>query len=161
MSDITDDPQQAATGPRPKSRFRPVALGLVAGAGLGGAAFYAVYSGLVLGPAPDATMQPQQMQDFAFIGIDPIILSLPPQSGARALRFAGQIEVTEGSHADMVRLHPRFVDLILLYLHAVEIEDLRQPAALIRLRSQILRRLQLIAGDGHIRDFLITEFVLD
>ena len=161
MSDVTQDPQHGAAGPRRKSRFKPVVLGLLAGAGLGGGVFYAVYSGLVLDPAPYSATPRQQVQDFAFIAIDQITLSLPPHSGARALRFAGQIEVAQGSHADMMRLHPRFVDLILLYLHAVNIDDLRQPAALIRLRSQILRRLQLIAGDGHIRDFLITEFVLD
>ncbi len=161
MSDITHDPQEGTGGARRKSKVKPVLLGLLAGAGLGIGAFFAVYSGLVLGPAPDAATPQRQVQDFAFIAIDPIILSLPPQSGARALRFAGQIEVAEGSHADMMRLHPRFVDLIHLYLHAVDMEDLRQPAALIRLRSQILRRLQLIAGDGHVRDFLITEFVLD
>lgn len=161
MSDITQDPAQTPDHSPRKLTVRGLIFGLLGGAVLGGGAFYAVYSGRVLNLLPELATSQQQVQDFAFIAIGPILVTLPQQSGARALRFAGQIEVAKESHAEMERLHPRFVDLIHMYLHAVDIDDLRQPAALIRLRSQILRRLQLIAGEGHVRDFLITEFVLD
>ncbi|TQM93595.1 flagellar basal body-associated FliL family protein [Roseinatronobacter monicus] len=158
MSEIADAPD--APGPK-KGRMLPLLLGLVGAALLGGGAFYAVYSGLVLSPNPKVQRAEYSPQDFDFVPIEVITISLPPQSGARFLRFAGQIEVAETSHSDMMRMQPRFIDLINTYLHAVDIDDLRQPAALIRLRAQVLRRLQMIAGEGHIRDFLITEFILD
>jgi flagellar FliL protein len=31
----------------------------------------------------------------------------------------------------------------------------------VRLRGQMLRRVQLVVGDGMVRDLLITEFVLN
>lgn len=126
-----------------------------------GGAFYAVYAGLVLAPAETPEIVEEKSADFNFVPIEVITISLPPQSGARLLRVAGQIEVADTSHPEMMRMQPRFIDLINTYLHAVDIDDLRQPAALIRLRAQILRRLQMIAGEGHVRDFLITEFILD
>jgi flagellar FliL protein len=157
MSDLADTTQAAATG----SKKMPLLLGLVGAAALGGGMFYAVYTGLVLPPSQKHPATPRAATDFSFVPIEVITISLPPQSGARFLRFAGQIEVAEASYQDMLRMKPRFIDLINTYLHAVDIDDLRQPAALIRLRAQVLRRLQMIAGDGHIRDFLITEFILD
>ncbi|MFL9503735.1 flagellar basal body-associated FliL family protein [Rhodopseudomonas palustris] len=39
-----------------------------------------------------------------------------------------------------------------------EIED---PSAMARLRAQMLRRVQIVTGEGRVRDLLITEFVLD
>ena len=144
-----------------KGKVMPLLLGLVGAAGLGGGVFFAVYTGVVLSPKQTLPAAAQAVPDFDFVPIEVITISLPPQSGARFLRFAGQIEVAEAAHEDMMRMQPRFIDLINTYLHAVDIDDLRQPAALIRLRAQILRRLQMIAGDGLIRDVLITEFILD
>lgn len=158
MSDITET---SAPPPSAKGKILPILLGLVVALILGGGAFYAVYAGLVLAPAETPEIVEEKSADFNFVPIEVITISLPPQSGARLLRVAGQIEVADTSHPEMMRMQPRFIDLINTYLHAVDIDDLRQPAALIRLRAQILRRLQMIAGEGHVRDFLITEFILD
>ena len=160
MSDLADTPEAAAPAATGGKKL-PLLLGLVGAAALGGGMFYAVYTGLLLPPSQKPPAAPRAASDFSFVPIEVITISLPPQSGARFLRFAGQIEVAETSYQDMLRMKPRFIDLINTYLHAVDIEDLRQPAALIRLRAQVLRRLQMIAGEGHIRDFLITEFILD
>jgi len=43
----------------------------------------------------------------------------------------------------------------------VDITDLQNPQGLDLLRGQMLRRLQTVAGEGVIRDLLITEFVLN
>ena len=32
---------------------------------------------------------------------------------------------------------------------------------LVRLRAQMLRRVQMVTGEGRVRDLLITEFVLN
>ena len=161
MSELAEPADAAATQSSKKGKLLPILLGLFGAATLGGGAFYAVYSGLVLSPNPQPAAPAQIAQDFKFVPIDVITISLPPQSGARFLRFAGQIEVAESSLEKMEHMQPRFIDLINTYLHAVDIDDLREPAALIRLRAQVLRRLQMIAGEGHVRDFLITEFILD
>ena len=37
----------------------------------------------------------------------------------------------------------------------------QDPAALPRLRAQMLRRIQVVLGEGKVRDLLVTEFVLN
>jgi len=43
----------------------------------------------------------------------------------------------------------------------VETKDLEDPLALVRLRAQMLRRVQMVTGEGRVRDLLITEFVIN
>ncbi len=47
------------------------------------------------------------------------------------------------------------------YLRAVEVRQLEDPSALLRLRAQMLRRVQIVTGEGRVRDLLISEFVLN
>jgi flagellar FliL protein len=47
------------------------------------------------------------------------------------------------------------------YLRAIDPAELDEPATLLRIRAQLLRRIQLVTGDGRVRDLLVTEFVLN
>jgi flagellar FliL protein len=47
------------------------------------------------------------------------------------------------------------------YLRALSIADLEESTALVRLRAQMLRRVQIVTGEGRINDLLIMEFVLN
>ena len=47
------------------------------------------------------------------------------------------------------------------YLRAVEVRDIESAAALTRLRAQLLRRVQIVAGQERVNDLLIMEFVLN
>ena len=98
--------------------------------------------------------------DVAFVAMEPIAISLKPGSGAKLLRFTGQLEVAPESAAEVAGLMPRVVDVLNTYLRAVEVRDLEEPAALVRLRAQMLRRVQVVTGEGKVRDLLVTEFVL-
>ena len=63
--------------------------------------------------------------------------------------------------AEVVLLKPRILDVMNGYLRAVEVQELADPHALVRLRSQMLRRIQIVTGEGRVRDLLVTEFVLN
>lgn len=158
QADTADSP--APEGRQKRSKL-PLIAGLVGAIALGGGSFYAVYSGMILAPqdSPRATASPDM--DFAHIPLENMTISLASSGTARLLRFSAQVEVGIASEAAMLRMQPRFLDIVNTYLRAVDPRDLEDPAALIRLRAQILRRLQVVAGDGHIRDFLITEFILN
>ncbi len=158
MAESTTD--DAAPAPA-KRRLLPLLIGLAGGLILGGGAFYGVQTGLLLAPADTSPRPSPVATDFAHIPVENITISLAPDSGARFLRFSAQIEVAKDSVAQMERLNPRFLDLINTYLRAVEVADMTEPAAIIRIRAQLLRRLQVLAGDGHVNDLLITEFVLN
>jgi flagellar FliL protein len=43
----------------------------------------------------------------------------------------------------------------------VSVTELQDPSTLVRIRAHLLRRIQLVAGDGRVRDLLVTEFVLN
>ena len=58
-------------------------------------------------------------------------------------------------------LVPRILDVLNGYLRAVEVAELGDANALVRLRSQMLRRIQIVTGEGRVRDLLVTEFVLN
>ena len=62
---------------------------------------------------------------------------------------------------EVTLLIPRILDVLNGYLRAVEVSELGDPNALVRLRSQMLRRIQIVTGEGRVRDLLVTEFVLN
>ena len=160
------DPAQAEGEPPKRKSKWPLIIGLVLMLGLGGGGFYATYSGLLLGgdgthaeaaaPGEDAVAV-----DAAFVPITPLVISLGDGGGARHLRFAAQLEVGKATQEAVTELMPRVLDVLNGYLRAVEVRELEDPTALIRLRAQMLRRVQIVTGEGQVRDLLISEFVLN
>lgn len=152
--------------PAKKSKL-PLLIGLVMALALGGGGFFAVYSGLILGhPEPHAGDDGAARHDpatetVAFVPLEPMVISLAPENGPRHLRFAAQLEVPPDAQEDVAHLSPRILDVMNGYLRAVDLSDVEDPASLIRLRAQILRRVQIVAGSGLVNDLLITEFVLN
>lgn len=153
-------PQEGA--PAPKRSRLPMILGLcLALAGAAGG-FYATFSGLIpFGSAPHAVSGPTPLPNVAFVPLDPLVVSLAPGSRSRHLRFVAQLEVEAAYRADVEKLKPRVMDLLNGYLRVVDSVEFEDPAALIRLRAQMLRRIQIVTGDGRVRDLLVTEFVLN
>ncbi|MBP7243370.1 flagellar basal body-associated FliL family protein [Amaricoccus sp.] len=143
-----------------------LAIGLVAALALGGGGFYAVWSGMVdpaalLAGGGHGAEKAGGDGSVAFVAMEPIMISLPPGASARHLRFAGQLEVEPAQAAEVASVMPRVVDALNTYLRAVDVRDLENPAALQRLRAQMLRRVQVVAGEGKVRDLLVAEFVLN
>ena len=98
---------------------------------------------------------------LAFVPVDPLVITLGSGEAVRHLRFTSQIEVA-GPHASEVQLLlPRIADVLNGYLRAVEVTELEDPAALVRIRAHLLRRIQIVTGEGRVRDLLVTEFVLN
>lgn len=99
--------------------------------------------------------------DIAFVPIDPLLISLGPAANARHLRFKAQIETPSKYASEVEALMPRIIDVLNSYLRAVEETDLEKPSALVRLRAQMLRRVQIVCGPSRVNDLLIMEFVLN
>jgi flagellar FliL protein len=160
MSEAPEKTGEAET-PRKKGKAGLV-VGLVAAVALGGGGFLAVSKGIVdpaglfggggggghasAGHGGGAAVA--LPADTAFVPMEPIAISLAPGSGSRLLRFTGQLEVAPESAAEVAGLMPRVLDVLNTYLRAVEVRDLEEPAALIRLRAQMLRRIQVVTGEG-------------
>jgi flagellar FliL protein len=89
-----------------------------------------------------------------------MIISMDSVPERRLLRFRAQLEVPKSYREDVIKVLPRVVDVLNSYLSALEVADLEDQAALTRLRAQMLRRVQVVTGQGRVNDFLIMEFVL-
>lgn len=158
----SDQPQDAAPKAR-KSRL-PLILGAVMALVGGGGGFYATYSGIVLGADDKATAQGDgiaSLPDIAFVPVEPMVISLGPASRNSHLRFTAQLEVASTHTAEVTLLLPRIMDVLNGYLRAIDVAEIEDPGALVRMRAHMLRRVQIVSGEGRVRDLLVTEFVLN
>jgi flagellar FliL protein len=162
MADVAAD---AAAAPAPASRRKPLLIGAALALVLGGAGFGAAYtgvlSGLVAGLAGGQDDSGLLPGDAVFVPLAPMVVSLGPLGNVRNLRVSATLEVPLAHQAEVTRLMPRLLDVLNGYLRAVEPAEFAEPGALIRVRAQMLRRLQIVAGEGRVRDLLLTEFVLN
>ncbi len=183
MTDATANAETNENAPAKSSKRTGMILGIILAISGAGGGFYAVNSGL-LGRA-DTSHETKShktgdhgsghgeshantaekhgnagLPDLAFVELDPIIISLHDLQSASHIRFSAQLEVTAQYQADVAHLKPRIVDLMNGYLRALHPSDFEDPLILSRLRSQLLRRVQILAGEGRVNDVLIMEFVL-
>jgi flagellar protein FliL len=156
---------EAAEGEAPKKRSKkPLLIGLVLALLLGGGGFYATYSGILMGGGEEHAEEdhaPGPLIGIAFVPLETIVISLGADSGSEHLRFTAQLEVVDTAAADVTTLAPRILDVLNTYLRAIDTASIEDPQAMARLRAQMLRRIQVVTGEGRVRDLLITEFVLN
>ena len=160
---MTDATVAEVEEPKKRSKL-PLILGVVLALAGGGGGFFAVSSGLILGADDHAEVEVAEadpLPQVAFVPMDPLLIGLPPGASARYLRFTGQLEVKTDKVADVQAMMPRIVDVLNDYLRLVSVADLQDPSRLLMIRAQMLRRVQLVVGDGRVKDLLIMEFLLD
>lgn len=166
MAKTAPVPADATDEAPPKRSKLPLLIGLVAALALGGGGFWVTWSGML--PLPGGKTEAkaegkeaaEATREVAFVALDPMVISLAPGARSRHLSFTAQLEVSKGNEAAVRQVLPRVLDVLNGYLRAVETADLENPAALVRLRAQMLRRIQMVTGEGLVRDLLVTEFVL-
>lgn len=148
----------------PASSRRPLLFGLLAAFALGGGGFYAGFSGLVplgSGTSAETDTPITPVRAGSYLPIDPITINLGSRSDSRHLRLLAQLEVVRGQESEVTRLMPRIVDVLNTYLRAIDLPEIDEPSALIRLRAQMLRRIQIVVGPGRVNDLLIMEFIFN
>jgi flagellar FliL protein len=169
---------QAVEQPAKSSKL-PLILGVVLALLGGGGGFFATYSGFfgLLGddsaaasahgeaPAAEAGRAPDpelaQGAAVSFVPLDPITINLGAPGASRHLRFSAQLEVPSARAAEVTHLTPRILDVINIYLRALDPHEIEEPSALVRLRAQMLRRIRIVAGPDAVNDLLIIEFVFN
>lgn len=174
---MTDAVADVETDGSAKKGKMPLIIGLVLAIAGAGGGFYAVQSGLLpfgntsapevahaAKEAPEGVDKGESAEDIAnlaFIEMEPIVITLRKASGLNQLRFRAQLEVTMADQAEVEKVLPRVVDVLNSYLRALELDDLTDPMALPKIRSQMLRRINIATGQGRVRDLLIMDFVLN
>lgn len=159
MSEATAADPAVAAPPR-RSSSRAILMALPVALLAGGGAFYVAWSGLLPIPAAQEPGLQAGAPAIAHVPLRGLVVTVGRPGAASQLIFSADIEVPAEAEREVSALMPRFIDVLNGYLRALEPEELQAPAALARLRAQMLRRLQIVAGEGAIRDLLIIEFVL-
>ncbi|MFC3612651.1 flagellar basal body-associated protein FliL [Lutimaribacter marinistellae] len=168
MTDATVEVQEPV-GKKGRMTVILAAILGIAGAGIG---YYAAVTGALpyvgggaskhdVGRAPSGDSGVAALPQVTFVDLSPIIVSLGDTGELLHLRFHAQLEVEDAHAQEVERMKPRIVDVINGYLRALEVTDLRDPLALSRLRGHILRRINIVLGEGRVRDILVMEFVLN
>ncbi|MEL6583944.1 MAG: flagellar basal body-associated FliL family protein [Pseudomonadota bacterium] len=163
MSDSAQSPgDEAATGSSP---IRALMLAAPVALLLGGGAFAVMFLDVLglQGGESAAAVSPYAVPDTAppvFLEIEQITLTVGAAHQPRMLRFSATLEVEEDEKSALEDVAPRIRDVLYTYLMALDPKVLESPAALVKMRAQMLRRVQLVAGPARVRDLLITEFLL-
>lgn len=152
--------------PVPAVQRTPLVMAAVAALSLGAAGYMAVGNGLLPGlpghsPRDAAgTVRSPPTAGFVYMALEPFMLSLPRTDPVRQLRLELQLEVPDTAQDIIRTMTPRLQDTMNTYLRSIDLSDIENPDTLLRMRMQLLRRLQVAAGDGLIRDLLITQFLI-
>jgi len=165
MADQTVNPNEIGDETPAKKSKLPLILGLVLALAGGGAGFFGVQMGLLSSDedpevAEESTPE-MELDTPSFLPVETLVINLPDSADAKHLLFTSQLEVNPEHADDVAALMPRIVDVLNGYLRAVSLSELEDPTSLIRLRAHMLRRVQVVAGEGRIKDLLIMEFVLN
>lgn len=153
---------------RKKGGMLPLLIGLGAAIASGAAGFFLVYSDMLPLPvASRAEMEaeaeahaPLELPRTNFVSLTPLIVTLGRGESLRQLQLTAQLEVAPEAVEAVTLLTPRVVDVLNTYLRAIDAATVEDPAAMLRMRAQMLRRVQVVTGEGMVRDLLVSEFIL-
>lgn len=147
----------------PRRMMKSLVAGLILALAGGGAGYGVVHLGLLDGfePGLPGFGSDAGPANPAFMELAPFLVTLGPVGDGRILRFAATLEIDPDRRDEVAQLMPRLADVLNSYLRAIAPEEFGMPGALIRLRAQMLRRVQVVTGDGRVRDLLVTEFVVN
>jgi len=180
QAEAKDDeaPEGEAEAAPPKQGFIKKLLGnkkllIISGAGLlvlllgGGAGLYFfVFSGSGA-PQDGATASAEQAvpitpPQVAFYDVPDIIVNIQSADGSPAyLKLSTSLELDNAEEkAGMTALMPRIVDQFQGYLRELRIDDLKGSAGVIRLKEELLRRINVAAAPYKVRDVLLKEMIV-
>ena len=159
--------KKAGDAPK-KGGALPLLIGAVAAILSGAAGFFLINTGMLSAPLPprqelfaggEAT-EPRDLPDTDFVALTPLIVTLGDGDALRQLQLTAQLEVAPDAVDSVALLTPRVIDVLNTYLRAVDAATVEDPAAMLRMRAQMLLRVQVVTGDGMVRDLLVSEFIL-
>lgn len=163
MAVIEDESEDLEESPK-KSGMKGILMALIGASVAGGIGFYATFSGMLdsmLGKGGGEEHVMVSDANVSFVPLETLTVSLGPRAKAQVLKFTAQLEVEPEHEENVVMMTPRILDVLNTFLRAVEEEELQDPGSLTLLRAQMLRRIQIVLGDGQVRDLLVTEFILN
>ena len=170
-SEEPEDDAEGAERDAPKKRFGKKFL-LIAGAGalvlvlgLGTGVYFLFFSGSgdthktkMANGAPAPLVAPQ----VAFFDMPDIVVNNQTSDGTPAyLKLSVSLELDAADEKPGLQvLMPRIVDQFQSYLRELRVDDLRGSAGVMRLKEELLRRINVAAAPFSVRDVLLKEMIV-
>jgi len=132
---------------------------------IGGAgSWYFFFTGDDAAPGEDAADEQLHIVPpaVAFLDIPDIIVNIQSADGAPAyLKLGISLEIAhEEQKPGLQALMPRVVDQFQAYLRELRLDDLKGSAGVLRLKEELLRRINVAAAPYKIRDVLLKEMIV-
>ncbi len=167
---MTEDAEENTEGAQVSRKRKPLPVAVLCAALGGGLGYITVAEGFLpipglwtaQGVAEDADQAKttSEVKNIAFVPLDPILVSIDANGATRHLRFQAQLEVAPQFATEVTQLTPRIVDVLNTYLRAVDLADIADKGEFSKMRSHMLRRVRIVAGEGRVTDLLIMELVV-
>ncbi|HEY5237147.1 MAG TPA: flagellar basal body-associated FliL family protein [Rhizomicrobium sp.] len=163
-----EDGEATAEEAAPKKRFGMKFM-LIAGGGLllvlagaGAGAYFFLFSKPKTAEMAQASAIPLVPPTVAYMDMSNIIVNIQTADGTPAyLKLSVSLELnTPEEKAGLQVLMPRVVDQFQGYLRELRVDDLRGSAGVMRLKEELLRRINVAAAPYRVRDVLLKEMIV-
>ena len=136
------------------------ALLLVLGGGGGGAYFFLFKKSA--SEAAKAEEVPLTPPKVAFSDMQDILVNIQSSDGTPAyLKLGISLELEDDAQkAAITPLMPRITDQFQAYLRELRLDDLKGSAGVLRLKEELLRRVNVAAAPYKVRDVLLKEMIV-
>jgi flagellar FliL protein len=170
---VDEDQSEGAEGENaaaPKKRFGKKFL-LIAGGGalalllaLGGGAYFFLFSGssAAKNKTAEAAAIPLVAPTVAYFDMPDLVVNIQSADGAPAyLKLSVALELDSADEkAGLQVLMPRVIDQFQGYLRELRIDDLHGSAGVVRLKEELLRRVNVAAAPYPVHDVLLKEMIV-
>jgi flagellar FliL protein len=153
----------AEGGGKPKSKMLIVIIAAIVliGGGVGGYIF-------LLGPKKDKAEHAEvEKKVTAFLDINDMMIGMSPDTaqptigGAHMMKLHVALEIADAKELPAVQsLQPRIEDIFQVYLREMRPVDLQGSAAILRLKEELLHRVNLAVQPKKVEAVLIKELLI-
>jgi len=137
----------------------PALLLVVGGGGAGAYFFLSKQGGHAQAAKEEVSLTPPKV---AFSDMQDILVNIQSGDGTPAyLKLGVSLELeNEEQKKAMEPLMPRVTDQFQAYLRELRLDDLKGSAGVMRLKEELLRRVNVAAAPYHVRDVLLKEMIV-
>jgi flagellar FliL protein len=130
--------------------------------GLGGGGYYLLSSGGGATQGAGDNGKPIVPPQVVYYDVPDVIVNIQTADGSPAyLKLGVALELDNAAEkAGIQPLMPRIVDQFQGYLRELRVEDLRGSAGVMRLKEELLRRVNVAAAPYQVRDVLLKEMIV-
>ena len=153
-------PKKSLAGFLSKKMLLIIVPALLLAVGGGAGAYFFLKSGKSdVAKADEVPLTPPKV---AFSDMQDILVNIQSNDGTPAyLKLSVSLELDDDAQKVAIQpLMPRITDQFQAYLRELRLDDLKGSAGVLRLKEELLRRVNVAAAPYHVRDVLLKEMIV-